>query len=168
MTTQPPIDRFLIAAVTDRLIYDSETAFDPDDARQLLAAMPRRRPRRFGFGIAGTRAGGSTRGFAAGIGSTEVEDDKRRSFEYHTDADDWVRAGQWKLMWSRDRAGMFIEIEQVMADPFDDGRGARVRYGFDGTPVGMEIQTPRVLRLFMIAIEIAGWKPWKTPAPIPV
>ena len=165
--TEPAIDRFLIAALADRLIYDSETVFDPADARALLAALPRRRSPRFEFGIAGKTRGGSSRGYAAGVGSVKVKDDKERPFSYATGQDAYVRAGQWKLLWIGKRGWQYVDIEQVMSDPTEEGRGARVRYEPDGTPVGMDIRSNRAFRLLNVTLVFPGWKPWKTPDPSP-
>lgn len=159
-----PIDRFLLAAVTDRLIYGSETAFDPDDARILLDALPHRKTTSWQFGISGKRPGGTTRGYAAGVGSTKVEDEKERTFEYATGKDAWTRAGQWKLMGFRKRGMPFVEIQQVMSDPTDDGRGAKIHYTADGTPTAMDLRHVKNFRLLNIGVVIPVWRPWKVPA----
>ena len=91
-------DRFLIAALTDRLIYGDETTFSADDARQLLDALPQTRSPWIQLGIAGKMSGGSSRGFAAGVGDVQVKDKKDRQFEYHSASDAFTRAGQWKLL----------------------------------------------------------------------
>jgi hypothetical protein len=54
-----------------------------------------------------------------------------------------------------------------MADATDDGRGAQIVYGDDGTPLSMNIRVNRSFRLFWtpVVIVIPGWKPWKTPVP---
>ena len=61
-------DRFVIAATVDRLIYGNEETFDPDDAKVLLQALPRKRSPWIQLGIAGKMSGGSTKGFAADDG----------------------------------------------------------------------------------------------------
>ena len=157
------IDRFLLAAVTDRLIYGSETVFEPDDARILLDALPRRKLPFWQFGIAGTLPGRSTRGYAAGIGSTKIEDGKDRTFEYSTHKDAWTRAGQWKLLWFRKRATQFVEIQQFMADPTQEGRGARIRYTPTGTPKSMDIRDAREFGLLNVSLVFPVWRPWKLP-----
>jgi len=161
----PPVDRFLIAAVTDRLIYGSETVFYPEDARVVLGALPHRRSPRFEFGIAGKFRGGSTRGYAPGVGSVKVKDDKDRDFAFSTSQDAYTRAGQWKLLWSRSRSGQIVDIEQVMADVTEDGRGARIHYSREGEPLSMDIRVNRAFRLLFSAVVLVlpGWKPWKTP-----
>jgi hypothetical protein len=163
--SEPPIDRFVIAAVVDRLIYDSETVFDPDDARVLLGALPRRRSPRFEFGIAGKFSGRSSRGYAAGIGSVKVNDGTPRNFRYSTARDAYTRVGQWKLLWSQTRRAQFVEIEQVMAEPTTEGRGARIHYSPDGEPTAMDIRTARAFKLLFSAVILVfpGWKAWKTP-----
>lgn len=157
-------DRFLIAAVTDRLIYASETTFDPADARVLLDAVPYRKTPLWAFGIAGKLPGGTSEGYAAGVGSTKIEDGKERTFEYATSQEAWTRAGQWKLLRLKTRGMEFVEIQQVMSDPTDEGRGARVLYAGDGTPVGMDIRAVRSFGLFNIVIAIPVWRAWKVPA----
>jgi hypothetical protein len=163
---RPVADRFVIAATVDRLIYGDEATFDPDDARLLLDVLPRRRSPWIQLGVAGKMSGGSSRGFAAGVGDVEVKDGKDRQFQYSTGGDAYTRAGQWKLMWIGKRTRQFVEIEQVMADATDEGRGALICYETDGTPLRMDIRFNRSFRLFWspVVIMFPGWKPWKTPA----
>jgi hypothetical protein len=151
------IDRFLLAAVTDRLIYGSETVFDPGDARILFDALPHRKTSSWHFGISGKLPGGTTEGYAAGV------DEKERTFEYATGKDDWSRAGQWKLMWFPKRGMQFVEIQQVMSDPGDEGRGARIQFTSDGAPVSMDIQYARTFGLLTISLVFPMWRPWKVP-----
>jgi hypothetical protein len=160
-------DRFLIAATVDRLIYDSDTTFSAADARVLLDQVPRKPSPWLQLGIAGKMSGGSTRGFAAGVGDVSVKDEKDRQFVYNSANDAYTRAGQWKLLWIGKRTCQYIEIEQVMADPTDEGRGALVCYEADGTPTRMDIRFNRSFRLFWspVIVVIPGWKPWKTPVP---
>jgi hypothetical protein len=110
-------------------------------------------------------SGGSSRGFAAGVGDVQVKDKKDRQFEYHSASDAFTRAGQWKLLVIGKRGRHFVEIEQVMADATDDGRGALISFDSDGAPVGMDIRVNRSWRLFWspVVVVIPGWKPWKTP-----
>jgi hypothetical protein len=110
-------------------------------------------------------SGGSSRGFAAGVGDVEIKDDKDRKFQYSTGADAYTRAGQWKLMWIGKRTRQYVEIEQVMADATDDGRGALICYETDGTPIRMDIRVNHAFRLFWspVVIMFPGWKAWKTP-----
>jgi hypothetical protein len=159
-------DRFVIAATVDRLIYDSDTSFDAEDARLLLNSLPRKRSPWLQLGVAGKMSGGSSRGFAAGVGDVRIEPDKPRRFEYTTGSDAYTRAGQWKLMWIGKRTRQFVEIEQVMADATDDGRGALICYEADGTPIRLDIRVNRSFRLFWspVMVVIPGWKPWKLPA----
>ncbi len=163
MPADKPIDRFLIAAVTDRLIYDSETVFDPADALVLLDALPYRKNASWLFGISGKMPGGSTEGYAAGLGNAKAEDNKDRTFEFSTGKDAWTRAGQWKLMRFRKRGAQYVEIQQVMADIEDKGRGARIHYSADGTPTAMDIQDSREFGLLNISVVIPAWRPWKVP-----
>ena len=161
----PSIDRFLIAATVDRLIYDSDTTFQAEDARTLLSALPHGKSPWFELGLRGKLSGGSSRGVAAGIGNVQI-DDKERKFDYSTASDLYTRAGQWKLLWFGRRTGQLIEIEQVMADATDEGRGALIKYDLNGKPLSMDIRINRSFRLFWtpVVIVIPGWRPWKKPA----
>jgi hypothetical protein len=159
------LDRFLISAIVDRLIYGDDTTFSAEDAKLLLGALPRKRSPWIQLGVAGKMSGGSTRGFAAGVGDVEVKNHKDRQFQYSTAADAYTRAGQWKLLLIRKRSGQFVEIEQVMSDATDEGRGALICYRSDGTPLRMDIRFNRSFRLFWspVVIVIPSWKPWKMP-----
>ena len=159
-----PVNRFLIAAIADRLIYDDGTQFDPADARALLDALPRRRSPRFELGISGKYKGPGTRGYASGVGDVNIDADKEKKFDYKTSQDAYTRAGQWKLSWSPTWRGQWVEIEQVMADATDEGRGARLRYDRSGKPVGMDIRTVARFRIAVVTFLFPGWAPWKKPA----
>jgi hypothetical protein len=164
-TTAHPVDRLLITAVVDRLIYDDAETFSAEDARTLLAALPRKRVPWIEIGAKGKVSGGSARGFAAGVGNVKVEDPEARKFDVSTSSDAYTRAGQWKLLRYDRRAGTHVEIEQVMADPTDEGRGARLRYAPGGVALGMDIRTVRNVRLLFtwFILQIPGWQPWKRP-----
>ena len=158
-------DRFVLAAAADRLIYGDDETFNPDDARILLDALPRKRSPWIQLGVAGRMSGGSTKGFAAGVGDVSVKNEQDRQFQYHSGDDAYTRAGQWKMMWIGKRTRQFVEIEQVMADPTDDGRGALICYESSGSPIRMDIRFNRSFRLFWspVVIMLPGWKPWKVP-----
>jgi hypothetical protein len=160
------VDRLLITAVVDRLIYGDPDTFSTDDARTLLDALPRKRVPWIEIGAKGQVSGGSAQGFAAGVGNVKVEDEHAKKFDVSTSSDAYTRAGQWKLLRYDRRRGTHVEIEQVMADPMDDGRGARLRYRFDGTPIGMDIRVVRNVRLLLsiFILQLPGWRPWKLPA----
>ncbi|HVC60430.1 MAG TPA: hypothetical protein VND19_08745 [Acetobacteraceae bacterium] len=164
ITTQ--VDRLLITATVDRLIYGDPDTFSPDDARALREALPCKRVPWIEVGAKGQMSGGAAQGFAAGVGNVKVEDERKRKFNVSTAADAYTRAGQWKLLRYDRRRGTHVEIEQIMADPRDDGRGARLRYRPDGTPVGMDIRVARNVRLLFSALilQLPGWRPWKHPA----
>ena len=159
-------DRFVIAAAVDRLIYGDDATFNTDDARLLLGSLPRKPSPWLQLGVAGKMSGGSTRGCSAGVGDVKIKNANDRQFQYSTGADAYTRAGQWKLMWIGKRTRQFVEIEQVMADATDDGRGALISYEADGTPVRMDIRFNRSFRLFWspVVIMFPGSKPWKVPA----
>lgn len=155
----------MLAATIDRLIYGSETTFSAGDARLLLHSVPHRPSPWIQLGIAGKMSGGATRGFAAGVGDVAVKDKKDRQFQYVTGSDAATRIGQWKLLWIGKRHRQFVEIEQVMADACDEGRGALVCYDASGTPLRMDIRFNRSFRLFWspVVVVFPGWRPWKTP-----
>lgn len=159
------VDRLLITAIVDRLIYGDPDSFSADDARSLLAALPRRHVPWVEVGAKGKVSGGSASGFAAGVGNVKVQDDRARKFDVSTSSDAYTRAGQWKLLRYDRRLGTNVEIEQVMADPLDEGRGARLRYRADGTPVGMDIRVVRNVRLLFswFILQLPGWRTWKQP-----
>lgn len=159
----PPVDRFVLAATADRLIYGSETTFSSDDARTILAALPRRQSPWFEFGLRGKMSGGKSSGYAAGVGNVSIKDDKDRQFEYSTANDRYTRAGQWKLAWGSAKAVQYVEIEQVMSDVTDEGRAARILYDMDGTPRQMDIRVNRSFGLGFVVFVIPGWRPWKQP-----
>jgi hypothetical protein len=160
-----PIDRLLIAAVVDRLIYGSDTTFQAEDARRLLDVLPRKRVPWLEIGAKGHVSGGSAQGFAPGVGNVRVDDDRKRKFDVSTAADAYVRAGQWKLLCIPRRRGALVEIEQIMADPLDEGRGARLRYSPVGVPEAMDIRVVHSIRLLFswLIVQVPGWRPWKTP-----
>jgi hypothetical protein len=160
------VDRLLVTAVVDRLIFGDPEMFSAGDARVLLQALPRKRVPWIEIGAKGQVSGGSARGYAAGVGDVRVDDERKRNFDVSTSSDAYTRAGQWKLLRYDRRLGTHIEIEQVMADPLDEGRGARLRYRADGTPVGMDIRVVRNVRLLFswFILQIPGWRPWKQPA----
>ena len=160
------VDRFVIAAVVDRLIYDNDNTFSTTDARALLDALPRKPSPWIQLGVAGKMSGGSSSGFAAGVGDVQIKDDRGRQFQFSTGDDAYTRAGQWKLLWIGKRTRQYVEIEQVMADATEDGRGALISYEADGTPIRMDIRFNRSFRLFWspLVVMFPGWKPWKTPA----
>jgi hypothetical protein len=161
-----PVDRLLITAVVDRLIFGDPDSFSADDARTLLDALPRKRVPWIEIGAKGKVSGGSASGFAAGVGNVKIEDKNARKFDVSTSQNAYTRAGQWKLLRYDRRRGTHVEIEQVMADPLDEGRGARLRYRPDGTPVGMDIRVVRDIRLLfsVFILQLPGWRPWKQPA----
>jgi hypothetical protein len=160
------VDRFVIAAVVDRLIYDNDNTFSPAEARALLDALPRKPSPWIQLGVAGKMPGGSSSGFAAGVGDVQIKGDRGRQFQFSTGGDAYTRAGQWKLMWIGKRTRQYVEIEQVMADATEDGRGALISYEADGIPIRMDIRFNRSFRLFWspLVVMFPGWKPWKTPA----
>jgi hypothetical protein len=159
MMVSPTADRFLIAAVVDRLMFGAETTFGAGDARQLAQLLPHEARsgwlgRFLGLGIEAGISGGSTRGHAAGVGDVEIRDNKPRTVKLSTEDRGTVRAGQWKLRWS----GRHIEIDQV-ADVGPLARSARLMFDRADAPVGMVQMVNREFGPFVIGT----YRPWKEP-----
>ena len=155
------VDKFRLAALVDRLIYGSDTTFSHADARELYELIPpEHRRKRFGgwFQVSakGSVSGGSASGVAAGVGnvSTPGED---KSFEFDSAGRRVMRAGQWKIHPGPDK----VEIEQVMATEFDEGKSALILYR-SGEPLRMEILAQKELRLGFIGVRYGTYVPWKT------
>ena len=160
------VDRFVIAAIVDRLIYDDDTTFSPDDARALLAALPRKPSPWIQLGVAGKMSGGSSQGLRRGRRRHPAEGRQGSPVRIHHR---WRRVHPGRPMEAdvdRQAHRQYVEIEQVMADATDDGRGALISYEPDGTPIRMDIRFNRSFRLFWspVVIMFPGWKPWKTPS----
>jgi hypothetical protein len=163
------IDRFQLAAILDRLIYGSETSFDPADAKALLEFVP---PVSFrdmlpGIRIVGSYSSGGAQGYAAGVGNVRAGQE-RRSFDLDSEGRKTVRAGQWKLRRGAGKLAAWfgttvVEIEQVMAGDITAGRCAQVIYR-NGQPVRMLLQKPRALALGPVLLVLASFVPWKLPA----
>jgi hypothetical protein len=157
-------DKFQLAAVTDRLIYGSETTFSPDDARELDRLLPHlpRWQRLLDFIPvqlkAGVQSSGQSRkGFAAGVGSVTLREGGE-SFEFDSHGRRVIRAGQWKLS----RVGTDIHIEQVMADESDDARSARLEFS-GGEPVALLLLAQRMLEIGPFCVGYGTFKAWKAP-----
>ena len=153
------VDRLLISAVVDRLVFGAGATFAAGDARQLARLLPREARTGFlgrflGLGIEAGISGGSTRGHAAGVGDVEIRDDKPRTVRLSTQDRGMVRAGQWKLRWS----GRHIEIDQVV-DVGPDARSVRLMFDRSGAPVEMVQLVNRQFGPFVIG----SYRPWKDP-----
>ena len=127
-------DRFVIAAAVDRLIYGSDTTFNIADARLLLD--PCRASRHLGCRLAwlGKCPAGPAAALPRALVTSRSRTKRTGSFSIRRYA--YTRAGQWKLMWIGKRTRQFVEIEQVMAEATDDGRGALICYEADAGPPG--------------------------------
>ena len=163
------IDRFRLSAILDRLIYGSDTSFDPADARALLDFVP---PVTFRDMLPGVRIVGSytsrgAQGYAAGVGNVGTGQEKR-GFDLDSEGRKTVRAGQWKLRRGAGKLAAWfgttvVEIEQVMATDVTEGRCAQIIYR-NGQPVRMMLQKPRALALGPVLLVLASFVPWKVPA----
>jgi hypothetical protein len=167
MTKPPSIamsDKFQLAALTDRLIYGSETTFDPRDARELdrlLPHLPRWQrlldliPLQLKAGV--QSSGSSHKGFAAGVGSVTLRDGSE-TYEFDSHGRRVIRAGQWKLS----RVGGDIQIEQMMSGELDEARSARLEFS-DGEPMALLLLVQTMLEIGPICVGYGTFKPWKEP-----
>ncbi|KAA2211261.1 hypothetical protein [Teichococcus oryzae] len=168
----PSLDnRFLLAAVVDRIIYGQEDTFRHEDAAELLRQMPAPNPWRqlrlpFEFRVEGSMSGSRMSGSAAGLGDVSVQGDGR-SFAYDSQAGHTVRVGQWKLrhsasFWEALRGHATIEIVQTLGEAGQDGRSAALVYQ-RGEPV--ELRSFRQQEKFIGKYAIINSRavPWKTP-----
>jgi hypothetical protein len=164
MVTMTAADRVLLSALADRLIYGHPATFSADDARELARLLPyERRWHSFftdwlpGFSGKFRVPGGSSAGFAAGVGQVSIKDGGR-SYEVDSRGRSIVRAGQWKLK----RWGRAIEIEQVTSVGMDDGRTAILAFYRDGK-IELRLQVQGWLAIGPLRIGMARFRPWKVP-----
>jgi hypothetical protein len=151
-------DRMRLAALVDRMVYGEKDVFSRKDAAEALEIMRRARPRRaFSVSVRGNVGTRSTQGAAAGFGS--VRFDEERKIDFDSEAESGIRAGQWKVHYRKARLllGMeFLEIEQMMSGPEDEGRGARIEFR-RGEPLRMTIQRVTKVSFPVFWIPGRGW-----------
>ncbi|MFC3127233.1 hypothetical protein ACFOD4_19370 [Pseudoroseomonas globiformis] len=168
----PSLDnRFLLAAVVDRIIYGQEDTFRHEDAAELLRQMPAPSPWRqlrlpIDLKVEGSMPGSRMSGSAAGLGDVSVQGD-RRSFAYDSQAGRTVRVGQWKLrhsagFWEALRGKATIAIVQAMGEAAKEGRAAVMVYQH-GEPVELLGFREKRNALGQFAIIVSKALPWKTP-----
>ncbi|MFC3127173.1 hypothetical protein ACFOD4_19060 [Pseudoroseomonas globiformis] len=168
----PRLDnRFLLAAVVDRIIYGQEDTFRHEDAAELLRQMPAPSPWRqlrlpIDLKVEGSVPGSRMKGSAAGLGDVSVEGD-RRSFAYDSQSGRTIRIGQWKLrhsagFWEALRGKAAIEIVQTMGEAAKEGRSAVMVYQ-RGEPVELLGFRENRNSLGQYAIIVSKALPWKTP-----
>jgi hypothetical protein len=155
------IEKFRLAALVDRLIYGSDATFARADAVALYDMIPPEfRRRRFGdwlqLSAKAQVSGGSTSGVAAGIGNVRIPSGDK-AFEFDSAGRRVMRVGQWKIYPGNDQ----VEIEQVMATEFDEGKSALVLYRH-GEPKRMEILVQKELRFGIFGLRYGTYAPWKT------
>jgi len=162
--TNSPPDRIALSALADRIIYGHPDTFSLDDARALARLLPyTRRWHSFitdwlpGFSGRVKVPGGSTAGFAAGVGHVSIRDGGR-SYEVDSRGRSIVRAGQWKFV----RWGHAVKIEQVMSGDMDDGRTAILAFYRDGK-IELRLQVQGWLAIGPLRIGLARFRPWKMP-----
>lgn len=156
-------DAFRIAAALDRILYDEPETFRAEDAEYLRRVVPRYNRSRFAILGRFSRTGGSTRGYAAGHGNVSMDEGEKHS-GFSLGGDRITRVGQYKL--THDRSG--LEIRQVMDDEWsDDERCARLVFTPEDRAEGLEVLSPRQIRVPLPLLEIVlckvAWRPWKVP-----
>jgi hypothetical protein len=168
-------DRLRLAALVDRMVYGDKDVFSRRDAAETLEIMRRVRPRRaFSLAVKGNAGTRSTQGAAAGFGV--VRFDEERKIDFDSEAENGVRAGQWKAHYYTPRLPLgreIVEIEQMMGGPEDEGRGARIEFRH-GAPLRMTIKRLRKASFPALWIPGRGWlwislgmpyfAAWKTPS----
>ncbi|MBI0433671.1 hypothetical protein [Roseomonas sp. KE0001] len=168
----PSLDnRFLLAAVVDRIIYGQEDTFRREDACELLRQMPAPHPLRLlrlpiEFKAQGSMPGRRMSGSAAGLGDVSVDGD-RRSFAYDSQAGRTVRVGQWKLQHTAGfrealRGQALIEIVQMVGEAGREGRSAVLAYQ-RGEPVELRGFRQNVKSIGLFSFIVSRSVPWKKP-----
>ena len=161
-----PVDRLLITAVVDRLIYGDPDTFSADDARTLLDALPRKRVPWIEIGAKGKVSGGSAR---ATPPASATSRSRTSGHENSTSAPRrtpirapasgsccatiagaarmWRSSKSWRTRWTK-----------AAARGCATGRTAR--------RCGMDIRVVRNVRLLfsVFILQLPGWRPWKQPA----
>ncbi len=160
--------RMQAAALADRLVFGSDTTFDPQDAAALLGLMPG--VNRWAsllpeirFRATVPRLGAS--GVAAGVGSVRTEGE-RMTLDLDSHGRRCLRAGQWRIYRvDHLRPGRaWISLEQVMSgQEHEEHKAALIRYR-RGEPWRMDLYMPRRLRLPFLSLTVSLPVPWKTRA----
>ena len=156
-------ERMLVAAALDRILYDDPERFAADDARLVRSLIPHTRTSWLSLGFRAETQGPSVGGEAAGIGSVDMEGDRKVVQGSVGDGDEW-RCGQYKVS----NYGDGLEVWQVMSNEFDEQpKGARLEFAAE-VPRGLLFFRPRDIAIripftkYHVGLRLGGWGPWKT------
>jgi hypothetical protein len=161
-----------VAAIIDRFAFNDSPLLSTD-ARRLYELIPIT-GRNNSVSVKFPTKNNSATGFAAGVGSVSISDDKPEIKVTGSDNGKYIRAGQWKVerfssnrwFWAGGTDHVNIIIEQVMSHSMDDGgRSLRVLYSFDGAPLLVQSWRPirREIGLgrFSFGFTVGAWLDWK-------
>ena len=158
-------DRMVVAAALDRILYDDAERFSAEDARLVRRLIPLTRTSWLSLGFRAETQGPSVGGEAAGIGSVDMEGDRKVVEGSVGDGDEW-RCGQYKIS----NYGDGLEIWQVMSNEFDEEpKGARLEFEAAG-PTRLLFFRPRDVAIpipftkYHVGLRLGGWGPWKVAA----
>ena len=158
-------ERLVVAAALDRILYDDPERFSADDARLVRSMIPLTRTSWLSLGFRAETQGPSVGGEAAGIGSVDMEGERKVVQGSVGDGEEW-RCGQYKIS----NHGEGLEIWQVMSNEFDEEpKGARLEFS-SGNPLRLLFFRPRDLAIpipftkYHVGLRLGGWGPWKTAA----
>ena len=162
--------RMELAALCDRIIY-RDGAVGLGDAKRLYELVPLDDGPSVSLSLTTNSSGGSSSGFAAGVGSVDIRDDRRQDKTRSFEVGEYIRAGQWKVThrsYVKDHGpigiGFFgkgnttIEIEQVMSE----NKGFRIVYDRSGTPLKLQdmIFVECAIPLPFLSKFSIGWCRW--------
>ncbi len=158
-------ERMVVAAALDRILYDDPERFAAEDARLVRDLIPHTRISWLSLGFRAETQGPSVGGEAAGVGSVDMEGDRKVVEGSVGDGDQW-RCGQYKIS----NYGDGLEIWQVTSNEFDEEpKGARLEFAA-GTPCRLLFFRPRDVAIpipftrYHVGLRLGGWGPWKVAA----
>ena len=158
-------ERMLVAAALDRILYDDPDRFAADDARLVRSLIPRTRISWLSFGFRAETQGPSVGGEAAGVGSVDMEGDRKVVKGSVGESHEW-RCGQYKIS----NYGDGLEVWQVMSNEFDEQpKGARLEFtAADPTRLlffqPRDVAIPIPFTKYQVGLRLGGWGPWKVAA----
>lgn len=159
-------ERMLVAAALDRILYDDPDRFAADDARLVRSLIPRTRISWLSLGFRAETQGPSVGGEAAGVGSVDMEGERKVTQGSVGEGAEW-RCGQYKVS----NYGDGLEIWQVMSNEFDEQpKGARLEFAATDTPRRLLFFRPRDVAIpipftkYHVGLRLGAWGPWKMVA----
>ena len=165
-------DRWIATSLVDRLIYESETTFQAEDARALLALLPRKTwiTRLLGL-LPGVKVNTSVPGKqvtgASANGGEITGRFKDKNYEFDSQGRHVLRAGQWKIYRfdALFRPVSEITIVKVPSE-LEEGDSVCIRF-LAGQPVAMTRPTKPhewLVPLTPLVMSVARSILWKKPA----